>query len=363
MILKKNIVPLTSAIVFFCFIALNIGNQQTSGISTSLKIPDEKIYDANPNIYRQEYFNLDKSNPLTKELLPLQHYAEGKGPVIALLLKNRSEDIEKVQVVLRSLLFLKGDLDPEHLAPVLIFNEGDLHYQSIEILVRSTDRPIAFPVVDIHSFPSGFQPEKERANDLWDNQQRIRFWMTTIWKHPVINRFETVMRIDSNSCFMNANDYLPNFMHDGLFYHSPYVSSTAPAGLEFTEGLYDFSKNWMYNIKKPAGPGNPLLFHFIESSWKHKKTLPMFRTTFEVLRRSFMQRNDIMSFHEAISEKEPFDLFRHRWSDEQIRLLMVAMFTEDRRIMVEPSDGFFYQTNYGCTMEKVEKAIRANNLS
>lgn len=56
----------------------------------------------------------------------------------------------------------------------------------------------------------------------------IRFWITTIWKHPAIQRFDAAMRIDTNSCFREFNDNLPDFKLIAIDYHSQYVGVVPP---------------------------------------------------------------------------------------------------------------------------------------
>ena len=367
MIVNRNILSMIGFIALLALIQMMIGGEKSFSGTESHEIQLLRSQNKRSNDYQQEYFNLDKTNAFAKKKLPLDFYPGG-GPVIAILLANRPQDIEELKLALRSLVFLRGDHDPEHLAPVLIFNEGDLEDVTIADLVRSTNRPIAFPVVDFFSFPPGFNPDNGapefvvQGRNPWGYYQMIRFWVTTIWKHPVINHFETVMRLDTDSCFKATNDYLPNFMDDDLYYHSLYVGVTGANGFKYIKGLYDFTKNWLKNMRENGEPENPLFFDYLESKWENENTLPLLRTNFELSRRSFMQRADVMAFHEAITEKEPFYLFQYRWGDAQIRLIMVALFMEKRRVMIERVDGYHHKARDGCTIEKVDDAMRANNL-
>lgn len=319
----------------------------------------------NFNAYNQEYYNLHSKYPLAKGFLPSKYYPIG-GPVISILVAKRQQDIDEVQVALRSLAFLKGDKDPEHPAPVLIFNEGDLPQNAIKSIIGSTNRPIGFPLVDFNSFPEGFDPNNARPEFVvedrnpWGYYQMIRFWLTTIWKHPAIQRFDTIMRIDSDSCFKEINEYLPNFMYENLDYHSQYVGVTSPKGTAFIEGMFDAVNNW-WNAHY-GDPENPLMFHYAKMSWETQRTLPLFRTNFELSRRSFMQRKDVTQFHEQITENRPFPLFKHRWGDAVLRYLLVALFLPAKRIIIERADGYYHKPQYGCTKEKVEEAMRNNGL-
>lgn len=282
------------------------------------------------------YYNLggDKPEPI------LSKYRAG-GPVIASLCTNIDKDVKELQNALKSLKFLHGD-DPNQISPVLVFNEGDLSQDQINAIVASTNRPIAFPLVDFTSFPPGFDPDKEsrefsvKGRSKWGYYQMIRFWVTTIWKHRALAPYEIVMRIDTDSCFMEDNRILPNMPNEHTNYYSQYV------GLEwegsFVQGLYDWTTNWMQKTDKL--PGNPLFWAYIQTSHELHGTLPLFRTNFEVSRKSFMQTFDVYRWFEAITEREPFGVFRHRWGDAVIRYLMAAIFATSEEIVVSRPDGY-----------------------
>jgi len=332
------------------------------GTITNIKVERVLSKVGDDNVYNQEYYNLNLDDKMNIGYLPQEHYPVGKGSVIALLVAKRPKDIEEAQVALRSLAFLQGDEDPEHPAPVLIFNEGDLPTKAIEALVKSTNRPIGFPLVDFNSFPEGFDPSNEKSEfvvagrDKWGYYQMIRFWVTRIWKQPAIQRFDAVMRLDSDSCFKEFNEYLPNFMYDGLYYHSQYVGVEPKHGVKFMNGMYDFVVNWMEKTQQPPQPRNALLWHYLKSVWETDETLPVFRTNFELSKRAFMQRGDIARFHEAVTEKDPFPLLRNRWGDAILRFLMVSVFENNDKIMTVRPTGYFHK--HGCTAQEVDDALR-----
>lgn len=130
------------------------------------------------------FFNVLKNKPLA----PLSAVKYRKnGPVIATLVTNRTKDIYDLRIALQSLIFLEGeDKDPEHPAPILVFNEGDLSGKQVEYIVSSTYRPVAFPIVDLTTFPKGFESKMEdggpefyvKDRKPWGYYQMIRFWVT-----------------------------------------------------------------------------------------------------------------------------------------------------------------------------------------
>lgn len=309
------------------------------------------------------YFNVDKKSLGTAVLshLPKSTYPKG-GACISVLVTNRTKDIDEIQVALRSLAFLKGDTDKKNKAPVLVFNEGNLSPLQVQSIVTSTDRPVAFPLVDFSKFPSNFDPFKDEPDFLvkgrvnkWGYYQMIRFWVTGIWEHHALEHFETIMRIDSDSCFKEVNNYLPNFHHEGVWYHSQYVG--VEDGAKFVEGLFDFAVNYMNRTRAPHQPRNFLLWDFAQHVNKQYKTLPVFRSNFEVSSKQFMQSDIVRRWHYALTEEEPFGVLSKRWGDAATRFLTAAIFENMDRIFTIRPDGYFHKI--GCSREEVDEALKS----
>eukprot|EP00586_Coscinodiscus_wailesii_P009120 CAMPEP_0172523466 /NCGR_PEP_ID=MMETSP1066-20121228/293677_1 /TAXON_ID=671091 /ORGANISM="Coscinodiscus wailesii, Strain CCMP2513" /LENGTH=146 /DNA_ID=CAMNT_0013306541 /DNA_START=719 /DNA_END=1155 /DNA_ORIENTATION=- len=143
------------------------------------------------------------------------------------------------------------------------------------------------------------------------------------------------MRIDTDSCFTSGgkalDDWLPS-VPDGLDYRANHIGLGSN---EWVRGLYDFAVEYMK--KNRIVPANMKLWEHVESAWRGElgdrtKTLPVFQTNFEVDRVAFFKRYDVMKWHAALTEKEPFGVFRYRWGDAQTRVLTMAMFAEEGRI-------------------------------
>lgn len=285
----------------------------------------------------------------------LDHYPKN-GPVVATLLASREKDVQDLCVALTSLAFLGGD-SKDFPAPILVFNEGDLSEEQVKFVVSCTERPVAFPQVDFKTFPDGFDEKviskmfRVEGRKEWGYYQMIRFWITGIWKHPALEPFGTVMRIDSDSCFKATNEYLPNFKHDNLLYYSQFVGFED--GKNYTTGLLDFAEDFMKSIGRH--PGDPLMWAFIKTTWEEHQSLPLFMTNFEVSRKSFMQRPDVAKWHEALTEKEPFGIFRYRWGDAVTRFLTAAMFAQNHQVMTSYPEGYGHKEN--CPVNEVHQAL------
>mmetsp|Transcript_13126 Transcript_13126/g.16579 ORF Transcript_13126/g.16579 Transcript_13126/m.16579 type:complete len:331 (+) Transcript_13126:193-1185(+) len=308
----------------------------------------------------QNVVDKQQKSPDTRELQETPEWVfpgyPDQGPVIAVLVSSRPQDVEELTTALRSLVFLKGD-DPDFPAPVLVFNEGDLSEEQVQSIKASTTRPMAFPNVDFSVFPSGWNHETEsrmfrvKGRQEWGYYQMIRFWITGIWKHPALGPYGTVMRIDSDSCFKDFNDHLPNLKNENLVYHSQYVGYED--GLEYTTGLIEFTENFMQRTNK--APGNPFMWHFIKATWAAHKTLPVFMTNFEVTKKAFMLRPDVIDWHDSLTEGEPFGIFRYRWGDAVTRFLTAAIFTTNERVMTSRPVGYGHKQQ--CLKEEVEQAL------
>jgi len=308
------------------------------------------------NLQQEERRRLQVQEEKDDAAIPfaMTNYPTG-GPVIATLVTNREKDLNELCLALRSLVLLRGD-SKEYPAPVLVFNEGDLSDEQIQSILRCTDRMISFPRVDFSVFPQGFnfvteQKFQVKGRSEWGYYQMIRFWLTGIWNHPAIEPYGIVMRIDSDSCFNEENPYLPYFKYDHINYHSQYVGFED--GKQFTDGLVDFAENYLE--EQGRVPKNAMLWQFIKTTWEKESTLPLFMTNMEVSRKSLMYRPEIRAWHEALTEKEPFGVFRYRWGDAVVRYVTAAMFLSNSEVMVERAPGYRHKDR--CIREDIEKAI------
>jgi len=306
-----------------------------------------RLSNVDPSLFIPPYFNTE--DPLLEKYPP-------DGPVIAILVSSREKDVVEACTALRSLVFLGGD-NEDYPAPILAFNEGDLSTEQIEYIVGCTKRPISFPFVDFSVLPEGFNEHvsakmfRVKGRSEWGYYQMIRFWVTGIWKHPAISRYETIMRIDTDSCFKERNPYLPNFAYEGIEYHSQYVG--IEDGKDYTTGFLDAAEEFLKKIGK--APADPMMWDFIKQTWTRHQSLPVFRTNFELAKKSFMLRDDVMKWHESLTEYEPFGVFRYRWGDAVERFLTVAMFTNNAKLLTNYVLGYGHKQN--CPAEEVEAAL------
>ena len=249
-----------------------------------------------------------------------------KGPAIAMLISCKQRDVNWVSNALKSIdLFIPKD---NMTTPVLLFNEGNLSNEQKLSILNISERPIHFPIVDFKQFPEGFNPETETSNfkkrSKWGYQQMCRFWITKIWEHPVLDDYENFMRFDSDSCFSqdlsSFRPYVPGMPSDTIVYGANNVKKEDS---KYIEGLFDLAQG--YVTANNITVKNPEL-------WGEAKQGKYFYNNFELSRIDFFRRPDVMAFQRAVTDMEPFGVFRRRWGDAPVRLLTVAIFAEKTEV-------------------------------
>ena len=292
------------------------------------------------------------------DLLPRPQYSRG-GTVIVTLITDKTTEVTSLQSTLKSLAFLQGDEDVEYPAPVIVYTAGiNLNKYEMTQIMESTNRPLGFCILDFSEFPAGFDSDTEQQKpredriDKWDIEQVNRFWINKIWKHTSIKRFETIMKISPDSCFKEPNFYLPHFAHEHIVYHSQYIGDNYKAK-GFQEGLYPFAASFLGERNKK--PQNPLLWQHIANMVSTKSSVPTFDSNFEVMRKSFMTQADVAEFLDALTEVEPYGVFRQGWDIATVRLMLMAMYTTDDYVMKGYPEGYYRR--FSCSKAEVDEAL------
>lgn len=324
-----------------------------------------------------EFSYSDKNSPAayldrrqsSNERLLRHKIGDSSKSAIAVLSTNIESDVDDLCHALRSLLHLEIASNQQDY-PVLVFNEGNLRKQQMRQIDDCTHLTVAYPIVNLsHHYPSGFEPEKEwqefisnyqfqpiDGREKWSYAQMIRFWTVGIWKHPAIQQFDTVMRIDTDSCFLRESQANPGY--EKLPYLDEkyvYQSNKGTHGLPtYVQGLFDHALE--YIKKENITPSYPELWESADKLWRTHKNVPLFRTNFEVDRVSFFRREDVMKWHESLSEIEPFGIWRKRWGDAQTRFLTMAIFGSKDSILLSSSVGYVHGRGV-CSQYEEEKSV------
>lgn len=171
-----------------------------------------------------------------------------------------------------------------------------------------------------------------------------RFWVTKIWEHEIVNKYATLMRMDSDSCLTQTivNDSAPGLDSDNTVYRAAFdVKGPLVDGHGVTQGLFDVAQKHIRNNN--IVPKNADLWKLAEF-WSKQKRLPIFYNNFEIDRVSFFQRHDVRKFHHAISEATPFGIFRYRWGDAAVRFLTIAIFSSPDELDTRDLPGYKHGT-------------------
>ena len=220
----------------------------------------------------------------------------------------------------RSLKFLPDARNHSRppLAPIIIFHENNIPRSTLINFQNCTSRSLSFPLVDDYfdSYPPGFDPVKEqspwqRRTKFGGYAQMIRFFVTGLWKHPAIQGYETVMRLDNDATWDRntlENATFPD-LPEGKVYHANLLALDPP---EFCKGIWKLAKNYIVNHN--VSVANPKMWRrFKRFYWKRGNQCLMRFNNFEVVRVQFMQQAQVQHWHETVTEHEPFGVYRHRW--------------------------------------------------
>lgn len=181
----------------------------------------------------------------------------------------------------------------------------------------------------------------------------ICFWITKIWEQRVLDTYETVMRLDSDSCFLKPSvaysrnsQYLPGLPLSSL--------TTTANGIEIAP-IYHTSAKFRDDISVSEGFGtfvhqyvsrhkiivkNPKMFQEIPN--ESNQLSPALNNNFEVSNVGFMKDPEVKKFHEALTEQEPFGVFRYRWGDALERYATMAIFASEDMVVIEVPNGYHH---------------------
>jgi hypothetical protein len=234
------------------------------------------------------------------------------------------------------------------LAPVIIFHENNIPYPTLANFQNCTERPLSFPLVNDYfdSYPPGFDPVNEPSpwhrRTKFGYAQMIRFFVTGIWEHPAIQGYETIMRLDNDATWDRRtpkNETFPDLPLDKV-YHANFVSLDGPT---YCEGIWEVAKS--YIATNNITVANPEMYERFERHYRKDQHCAIFYNNFEVVRVKFMQQPQVKHWHEALTDHEPFGIFRVRWGDAIIRYLTIAFFAEPGSLLTTGDTPLGYEHN------------------
>lgn len=268
-----------------------------------------------------------------------------KKACITMLLSNTTGDVRRAMYALKTLhVNMNHNIET---TPAILFNEGNLSDEQKQMLQNVTNRPVIFDdVSDIFTvFPEGFNPSNETTNfkkrSKWGYQHMCRFWSSKVFTRPILDNFDTYMRMDVDSCFFDnlttPKPYFPGFPKYEL----------TPKGKSETEvpANYVYGKNRMtpedpkymdglFNVSKKYVELHNITIQNVDL-WKAAERGMNLYTNLEIVDIQFFRKPEVQHFMNYITDdpKAEYGVYRKRWGDAPIRLVTVAIFVPPAQVL------------------------------
>jgi len=322
---KVTVGVVTALTVLVCVLNINSLNQYTSRSllqketvqkETATKQNETKVVDP------QEY-----------DRKAVSRKAQAQAPVIVFLIHQHT-NLDDLCLSMKTLVNIKPN------TPMISFHLEDYPSLEDEAHLRScsTGRSLYFAVVDLDDYPSGFTP---LPNKDYSSAQINRFWTTGIWDHPALRPFDVVMRIDHDTCFSMPNAILPDFKNKFHNFHSQYFAGTVELNAARVGGMHALALEYMKEHK--LIPGHTFLWQKVTNTFSAVESLPSFQDSFEVVRKEFMQRPDILEWHRLLTELPPYGYFTQGWNVDAERFLTMSIFGTTSSVDVDLVPGFVHK--------------------
>jgi len=269
---------------------------------------------------------------------------ESKSAIVTLSanLKNEKEDLCLALTSVSNLL----ERQNKTLTPVIVFHDTDVSSTDKDFLIKCTSQLVAFVELDFHDHPKDYDIKKEFVSDSSIREAQInRFWNYLLWKRPELKSYETIMKIDKYSCFSDEVDlkywfnnhykYLPNLEYGQIYLSGVYWNSKSNQDVI---SLYNFAKSYIET--NDIQPSNTKLWNKINKEWNNNSQTLQSPRHFEISNALFFKRRDVSKWNEAVSEKEPFGLYRFGWDYSQVRVITLAMFAKENEIKQKELVGY-----------------------
>lgn len=225
-------------------------------------------------------------------------------------------------------------------ASIMAFHGLPLSDTDLNMLQSCTTRSVTF--IDISTFyqvfPEGFTPI-EGVN--YDSQQTEHFFISDLWELPHMRAHDVILRVSDSSCLSFDNKDLPDFPSELLGGFSKdqikYQSRSVP-GASTASSLMD--ETIAYITNNGITPQNSNLWSQVLNSNAEYQGLPRFDTSFEIVRRSFMAREDVQDFHHYVANVHADEFYNNGWSTEVLRFLTMAIFGADDESYITHINGY-----------------------
>lgn len=246
----------------------------------------------------------------------------------AILYLTRKQDIS---FLIRSLHLLDEFFINKYKYPILIL-EDNLENSDKEKILLSLDHTNIKNLIQFQNIsfqlPSSLSTNLELYNPPLDGfkigyRSMCQFFSGEIFKNKILEDYDWVWRLDSDSFILNHISYDPfQYMKDNNKVYA-YISEYVQDQPYVVDGLFETTKKF---IDKQNLKPNSILKNSIQNGWNCE----MFYTNFEIMDMKFFKTSGYMDYYEFLNSTN--NIFYKRWGDAPIRWLGVNMFAKENEI-------------------------------
>ncbi|CAF0959578.1 unnamed protein product, partial [Adineta steineri] len=190
------------------------------------------------------------------------------------------------------------------------------------------------------SFPKGFDPYLEEPTwskrGKWNYHHMCRFWFKLILDIPLINKYDYVMRLDSDSKVMGVWFNVFELMKNKTAVNFANVEQADTEAI--LPGLMKL-KTFTLDYQKKYGiiPKNPIR---LTRAFDIPNHIRLHNTNFDIFKVEFFKSQLVTHWINAVDES--FGIFRYRWGDHVLRYLTTAMFATPNEVLVRTDFNLSY---------------------
>jgi hypothetical protein len=262
----------------------------------------------------------------------LAHVTTLSAPVLATLVTGLT-DLSELCYTLNTMMYAGGAPD----APVIIFYDVfsmNLVDGQKNALKDCSNRDVFFDAVDFSKFPGGFIPEEGRD---YTYEQTQRFYTSGIWNQPALDPYDVILRFTDSSCLSFNSTLLP-FMDDHYVFHSHHIPGSYEIARKYSRGFYEKAFDYISTV--PAHPKSRTLWATVATTHTDFDALPVVDSSFEVVRKSFIKREDVAAWLHYVTDEPPYGFFENRWATNTERFMTIALFAIEDEISFHPIPGY-----------------------
>ena len=225
---------------------------------------------------------------------------------------------------------------------IIIFQTGYSLKRDLETIANTTKRQITFYNVDAFftSFPDGFDPYLEEPTwtkrGKWSYHHMCRFWFKHVTDIPLVNKYDYLMRLDSDSGLLGNWFNIFNLMEKkNIVYFGNVEESDSENVLPGLMKLKSFTLYYKKKYKKI--PKDPLR---LMRAFETPGVIRLYNTNFDVIKIRFFRAPEIRHWVNAVDST--YGIFRYRWGDHVLRYITTAMFASPEEVLLRTDFNLSY---------------------